>query len=167
MTTNNFNFKPAYQLIILLLFALGLNFNTLFSDYTLDDSVVMTSNSLVEKGIKGIPEIFTSNLVDESKGPHANLNQARYRPLSTATFAVEYQLFGKNPVVSHLINVLIFMLLMTLLYFVLQKSIFREQHKYLAFLTCIIYIAHPIHTEVIANVKSEMNLLLFCFLLSH
>ncbi len=165
MTTNNFNFKPAYQLIILLLFALGLNFNTLFSDYTLDDSVVMTSNSLVEKGIKGIPEIFTSNLVDESKGPHANLNQARYRPLSTATFAVEYQLFGKNPVVSHLINVLIFMLLMTLLYFVLQKSIFREQHKYLAFLTCIIYIAHPIHTEVIANVKSRDELITFLFLI--
>ena len=165
MNTDKFNFKPTYQLTILLLLSLGLNFNTLFSVYTLDDSVVMTSNALVEKGIKGIPEIFTSNLINESKGPHANLNQVRYRPFSTATFAVEYQLFGKNPMVSHLINVLIFMLLIALLYWVLQKSIFHKQHKYLAFLTCLVYIAHPIHTEVIANVKSRDELITFLFLI--
>ncbi len=165
MNTDKFNFKPTYQLTILLLLALGLNFNTLFSVYTLDDSVVMTSNALVEKGIKGIPEIFTSNLINESKGPHANLTQVRYRPFSTATFAVEYQFFGKNPMVSHSINVLVFMLLITLLYSVLQKSVFQEQHKFLAFLTCLIYVVHPIHTEVIANVKSRDELITYLFLI--
>lgn len=163
MNIDKFNFLPKYQLLFLLLLSLGLNFNTLFSDYVLDDSVVMTSNSLVEKGIKGIPEIFTTNLVHENKGPHANLNQARYRPFSTAIFAVEYQFFGKNPMVSHLINILLFMLLIGLLFKVLHYSVFIEQHKYLAFITCLIYIAHPIHTEVIANVKSRDEIITFLF----
>jgi len=163
MSIKNFKFTPTLQVISLLLLAIALNFNTLFGIYTLDDAVVMSSNTMVEKGISGIPEIFTSNLLDGSKGSHANLTQARYRPFSTATFAVEYQFFGRNPMVSHLINLCIFLLLVLVLFRLLRTSIFQHQHEYLAFVTCLIYVAHPIHTEVIANVKSRDELITFLF----
>ena len=160
------------QLIILLLLAFALNFNTLFNEYAMDDAVVFTNNTLVKKGIKAIPEIFTSDLYYGFGKKNIDLAGGRYRPIELAVFAIEYQVFGQNPFVSHLISVLLFVLLIALLYKLLHDHIFKEfakrtnpfagrQPPYLAFITCLIYAGHPIHTEVIANVKSRDELISF------
>lgn len=158
-------FNTKYQLFILLLIAIGLNVNTLFNEYAVDDVVVMTENTLVEKGFKGIPEIFTTDLLFGFDKTGNGLSEARYRPLALVVFAIEYQLFGANPFVSHLLNVLFFAILIALLYKLLQTYVFREQNKFLAFFTCLLFVVHPIHTEVIANVKSRDELIAFILLI--
>ncbi len=153
------------QLLLLILIAVGLNFNTLFNEYAADDELVLTKNSIVAKGVLGIPEIFSSDLLAGTSDATNALKQARYRPLTLALFAVEYQFFGTNPLVSHLINVLLFVLLISLLFKLLNNHLLKGNGA-LAFITCLLFVVHPIHTEVIANVKSRDELLTFIFLLS-
>jgi len=158
-----FDFKK--QLLVLGLVAFGLNANTLFNQYALDDTVVLTGNSLVQQGVKGIPKLFTSELFYGFDKKGTDLSEARYRPLALVLFAIEYQLFGKNPLVSHLINVLLFVLLIILLYQLLHRYLFHERNSYLAFVTCLLFAVHPIHTEVIANVKSRDELITFILII--
>lgn len=145
---------------------MALNLNTLYHDYVLDDIVVLTENKFVVKGIKGISEIFTTDLMSGYSSKENLLSEARYRPFSLFIFALEYQFLGANPFVSHFINVLLFALLIGLIYKLLQSHIFREQNKNLAFITCLLFVVHPIHTEVIANVKSRDELIAFVLLMA-
>ncbi|MFI5150492.1 MAG: tetratricopeptide repeat protein [Bacteroidia bacterium] len=153
------------QLLILVILALGLNINTLRNQYALDDVVVMTGNSLVKKGIKGIPELLTKDMFYGLDKKGNDLSGGRYRPLSLVLFALEHEVFGESPFVSHLINVLLFTMLILLLFLLLQRHLFREQHDLLAFLTCLVFVVHPVHTEVIANVKSRDEIIAFILLL--
>ena len=59
MLKKDFILSSKQQLIILVLLAIGLNANTLFNEYAMDDVIVLTENSFVQKGIKGIPEIVS------------------------------------------------------------------------------------------------------------
>ncbi|HXC05972.1 MAG TPA: tetratricopeptide repeat protein [Bacteroidia bacterium] len=153
------------QLLLLVVLAFALNVNTLYNQYALDDVVVMTGNSLVKKGIKGIPEILTKDMFYGLDKKTTDLSGGRYRPVSLMTFALEHELFGENPLVSHLFNLMLFVLLTTLLFKILRAHVFKDQHPYLAFVTCLLFVAHPIHTEVVANIKSRDELLTFVFLL--
>jgi len=167
MLLNNIILITKNQLLILLLIAFGLNANTLFNQYAVDDETVLTNNSFVQKGLKGIPEIIiTSYFKGNEKLNVGEFSGGRYRPFALIIFAIEYQFFGANPFVSHLINVLLFVLLIGLLYTLLQRHIFKEQHYLLAFVTCLLFTVHPIHTEVIANIKSRDELITFIFLLA-
>ena len=166
MKKNPNTFSKNKQLLILILLTIGLNVNTLFNDYAVDDVVVFTENSLVKSGIKGIPEIFTSDLLKGFNKTGDGLSQARYRPFALAVFAVEYQLFGVNPVVSHLINVLFFTILIILLFKLLRELFLKNGVEDLAFITCVLFVIHPIHTEVIANVKSRDEIITFILLIS-
>ncbi len=163
MITKNFKLSSRHQLFILLILAFCLYANTLFNDYALDDITVLTGNSIVQKGISGIPQILTTGFFHGTI--ESDFQGGRYRPVVLVIFALEHQFFGTNPIVSHLINLVLFMFLITLLFKLLKTHIFREQHYYLAFITCLFFIVHPIHTEVVANVKSRDELITFLFLL--
>ncbi len=165
------------QLLILVFIALAINANTLFHQYVLDDVIVMTENKFVLKGIHGIPEILTqSYFKGYEKLANLEFSGGRYRPLALVVFAIEHQFFGTNPFVSHLINVLLFALLVALLFILLNKYIFFNTSSAsplqtigkggkLAFLTCLLFAVHPIHSEVIANVKSRDELITFILLI--
>jgi tetratricopeptide (TPR) repeat protein len=97
-----------------------------------------------------------------------SLSGGRYRPLSIATFAIEYELFGLKPHISHFINVLLFAFTGILIYIILAKISFPEektlQKKWyfsIAFLTTLFYLFHPIHTEAVANIKGRDEIMVF------
>lgn len=165
MNSNGPVLTVKHQLIILLLFTLGLNANTLFNQYALDDIVVLTENRFVQKGIKGIPKILKTEYTKGYSDKKNILTGARYRPLSLILFSLEYQFFGTKPMISHLINILLFGLLIVLLFKLLHSYLFYKQHRYLAFFACLLFVVHPVHTEVIANVKSRDEIITFIFLI--
>ena len=155
-----------FKLLLLVFIAIALNANTLFNQYVLDDAIVITDNDFVAKGIHGIPDILSqSYFKGYKKLENLEFSGGRYRPIALVVFALEHQFFGANPKVSHLINVLLFALLIALLYYLLQKHIFKEQNNYLAFVTCLLFAVHPIHTEVIANVKGRDEILTFILII--
>ncbi len=167
MQPGSFTLSIKNQFLILIIIAFGLNANTLFNEYVLDDAIVITENKFVEKGIQGIPEILNqSYFKGYKKLENLELPGGRYRPFSLMIFAIEYQFFGANPFVSHLINIILFLLLIALLFKLFNLYLFRQQNPYLAFVTCLLFAVHPIHTEVIANVKSRDEIITFVLLIA-
>jgi tetratricopeptide (TPR) repeat protein len=85
----------------------------------------------------------------------------RYRPFTLMMFALEYQILGKNPLFGHLFNLLWYALTCVVLYFLLLKLLSYKdktdliQAGMLAFITTLIFTVHPIHTEVVANIKGR------------
>jgi len=145
---------------ILFLIAIGLYAYTTTFDYVLDDQIVLTNNSFTKKGFDGIHDIMIKESFVGRFGEQKNLVAgARYRPLSIVSFAIEYQFFGLNTVVSHAINVLLYALLGLLLFRIF--SLFFPQKNAsawyfsLPFLATLLFIVHPVHTEVVANVKGR------------
>lgn len=151
--------KYSYWIVFLLTFVYyG---NTVFNDYALDDAIVITQNDYTQKGIAGIPDIFKNELFTGFFKVKKDLVAGgRYRPLSMVTFALEVEFFGLNPHISHFINVLLFALLCLMLLRVLEKLLSQRYKssvwiQYIPLLTTLLYLAHPIHTEVVANIKGR------------
>lgn len=156
--------KKIYFIILALTFLLyG---NTLTNDYALDDAIVITQNQFTKEGISGISDIVSTEFFTGFFGRQKNLVAGgRYRPLSVVTFALEYEFFGQNPFISHFINVLLYALTGILLFIILSRLFqsYKETKWYFSipFLASIIWIAHPIHTEAIANIKGRDEILAF------
>ena len=149
------------QVIFLVLLVFILYGNTLLNKYSLDDEYVILNNKKVEQGIKGIPDIFTSRFTISD-----NDITYGYRPVVLTTFAIEYELFGYAPGFSHFINVLLFALSSLLLFLILRK-LFNAYHYLFPLIVTTIFIAHPIHTEVVASLKNRDEFLVLfshCFL---
>lgn len=153
--------------ISLLVLAIGLYFNTLHHGFVLDDQMVLTQNSFVKKGLAGIPAIFAHDTFagyERLAGQENSLPGGRYRPFSLAVFAVLYSIFGENAVVYHALAILLYALTGVLLYGLLRKIFNENKPKAsLAWAAAALFLAHPVHTEVVANVKGcdEQLALLF------
>jgi len=144
------------------LFLLGflLYANTITHDYVLDDPIITTGNRFVQEGFSGIDDIFSHGYLYGFNGK----NDQSYRPLVLVNMAIEKQIFGNNPTVHHFFNVLIYALSGVLL-FLFLKQIFREESIWLSLGITVLFIAHPIHTEVVANIKGRDELLSFSFMM--
>lgn len=150
---------------LLFLFAIILYLPTKNHDYAFDDSIVITENNYTQKGIDGIPFLISHDFfAGSSDGAIVNLSGGRYRPLSLVMFAIEYHFFGLNPKIGHLINILIYALSAMLLFKLL--SIWFKEKMIIPLFACLIFIAHPIHTEVVANIKSRDELMALFLILT-
>jgi len=149
-------------LFIIFVFTMLLYSNSIKNNYALDDNYVTVTNPQqpnnprIEKGIKGIPHLFKSHYVESAS------QSFEYRPLVLATFAVEYQFFGSNPHVSHFISVLLYALTCMLLFTLLSK-LFKNYNLVFPLLITFLFMVHPIHTEVVDNIKCRDELLSFLF----
>ncbi len=150
---------PFFLLVSLVLYG-----NTLGHRYALDDGIVILENTFTKQGIRGIPAIFAHDTFVGFLGQNKRLVQGgRYRPLSVATFAIEQQLFGGNPHLSHLINILLYGLTGWLLYVALRR-LFRDRGPPASrigvpLLATLVFMVHPVHTEVVANIKGRDEIL--------
>ena len=159
-----------WHIALIALLSLGLYFNTLFNDYAQDDAIVITENMFTKQGFKGISGILSNDTFYgffQKKGKAKLVEGGRYRPLSLVTFALEYQIFGKNPFTGHLINIILFTILAIIMYKLLVMIFAGTKYKniryLLAFISVIIYVAHPVHTEVVANIKGRDEILAMLF----
>ena len=142
-------------IILLLLLSIGIYSNTFKHGFVLDDVAVLSHNELVKKGVGGVKDILTSRAW---KGFEQNRKQVEsYRPLSTAHFAIEYEFFGLDSGYFHIVQVLYFALLCVLIYWLLLEF-FDKKYPYLALVIALLFAAHPIHTDVVNNVKSRDEL---------
>lgn len=157
------------QRLLLFLFAFFLYANTIPFDYALDDKLYITHNEFTKLGFGGIKDILTTDLFVGFYGRQKNLVAGgRYRPLSLVTFAIEYEIFGQNPHIGHFINALLYGLTAVLIFIILQRlfpnsrsQIQDSFSKYITipFIATLLFIAHPLHTEVVANIKSRDELM--------
>jgi tetratricopeptide (TPR) repeat protein len=156
---NSLFINKKLHLIILFVFGFLLYANTITHDYTQDDAIVINDNDFVKKGFSGIGEILGNDTFLGFFKVKKNLVAGgRYRPLSLVTFAVEYQFFGESPTVSHFINVVLYALTGMLLYLVVLQFFHNKSTSegyFIALATAMLFLAHPIHTEAVANIKGR------------
>lgn len=140
--------------------------------YVLDDIIVISKNQFTKAGFSGIWDILSTESFSGYFGEQKNLVEgSRYRPLSIVTFAFEHQLFGLNPTISHVINVLLygstaFLIFLTLKSLLQENLAFNKIFACLGFVAAVIWLVHPLHVEAVANIKGrdEIMSLLFSIL---
>ena len=187
--TGKINFKKAIsgfrlQALIITIITLAFYCNTFSNEFALDDVIVIQQNDYVHQGFSGIPAIVSN---DNQAAYYKHLNAdnqytgGRYRPLSVVTFAIEEELLGKdndeNPALGqpisenalrymhtrHMVNVLFYLLSVIAFLYFLRSAVFKN-NPLLAFTAALLFTIHPIHTEVVANIKSRDEILSFLFI---
>lgn len=184
--TSFWNNKKLHTWLIFFLSCI-LYVNTLGNQFAIDDSIVIERNMFTQRGMAGIPDILiTDTFHGFFKKQKVLVAGGRYRPLTLVMFAIENQLFGTvekdntgktrkdeqgytlykyNPLIGHFINILLYGLLGMMIYtFVLKifnprNNLDDKASYFIAFVTAVLYIVHPIHTEAVANIKGRDEIL--------
>lgn len=147
------------QTRLIFAFAFLLYANTLQHGFVLDDGIVITENMYTQQGIKGIGNILSHDTFFgffKQEGNELLVSGGRYRPLSLVLFACLYQVAGASPFLFHLVTVLLFALTCAMLYrtlLLLLGPSLQNGARMVAWLAAVLFAAHPIHTEVVANIK--------------
>jgi len=153
------------EFLFLLIISIALYANTFWNGFVLDDAMSVTNNKFVQQGILGVGKIFSTDSLFGFVGYVNDLQGGRYRPLSLLVFAFEKQFWGNNPHYFHLVNIILWVLTTLVIFNFLRKYIFKDKTD-IAFITSLLFIIHPIHTEVVANIKSLDEILSLLFLMS-
>ena len=165
--------------IILGVFGFLLYANTLTFQFALDDKLYVTHNQFTKNGVAGIPDIWTNELLTGFFGVRKELVAGgRYRPIPLTLHAIEWELLGPDEnddkqdrqdaldtlaSWSHFFNAGIYgltgFLLFSVLAFLFPNTRAGPFYFSFAFLATAFFLAHPLHTEVVANVKSRDELM--------
>ena len=150
-----------YQKICVFLVAFLVFANGIQNGFNIDDNYYTTKeNTVSTKGIKAIPVIFTTHTFKDNSN-----NSFDYRPIAMLSFALQHQFLSDTPATSHFISVFIYSFI-CLLVFVLLCLWFGPAKNWFVFFVTLLYAVHPLHTEVVDNIKNRDELLatLFCLL---
>ena len=171
------NLIDAKWKVILFLFGFLLYANTISFDYALDDKIVITANQITKQGFDGVVDHFFYDSMDgfwaEQYGisvqdlkKDALVAGGRYRPLSLVTYAIEWELFGERPGLSHFVNAVLYGITGLILFLFLIK-LFPIKGipiwKSISFWATLLFLSHPLHVEVVANIKSRDEILSLLF----
>ncbi|MBE2290526.1 MAG: hypothetical protein IAE95_13285 [Chitinophagaceae bacterium] len=168
--------------------------NTISNENALDDALVIERNAFVHRGLAGIPDILTHDTYFcyyDQLGTSNQLQGGRYRPLSVVTYAIEQQFMGVVPAegvdsiityglgfqaeypfekkfisemhTRHLFNVVWYALAAIAVLAFLRVVVFRGSPM-VALVAAVLFVIHPAHTEVVANVKSRDEILSMLFI---
>lgn len=135
--------------LALAIIAAALYLNTISHGFNLDDTSAITENWVVKKGVDGISTIF--------KTPYRYgywvSEDELYRPVPLALFAVLWSIFPNNPLPGHLLNILLYAVTAYCLFMLLAR-LMKSYNIVLPFIAVLFFVVHPLHTEVVANIKS-------------
>ena len=110
--------------------------------------------------------IIPSGIVDDNSW---DVNNNRIRDPREDTnkdgIFTEYDFWIKGAGFRHVTNVLLYALLIGIMYHVLTTYIFSNK-KDMVFLSLLLFAIHPLHTEVVANIKSRDEILSLIFVFS-
>lgn len=170
-----FAFPDKTKYIILCCVCFLFYFNSIFNKYAMDDSITIERNAYVQMGFAGIPKIlsndsYASYYTSMGGDPTQQLSGGRFRPLSEIVFAIEQQFFGDSevlPYFRHFVNIIAYMACILSIFYFLDKFLFKKipWGGDMAFFATFLFAIHPIHTEVVANIKSLDEILSMLFIM--
>lgn len=124
--------------------------NTIQHDFNLDDSYILDNISNNAK----LFEPFTQNF-----------DRVDYRPVPMTSFNLQRIIEGKiETSTSHLINIILYIFCGIIFYYLLLALFKNQNNKYLlAYCIVLVFIAHPIHSNVVSSIKNRDILFSFIF----
>ena len=153
--------------IILIVLAALLYWPTLQFGFVLDDNLVISNNKVTQGGADSLKVIWakTSKTFQATDSDESKIS----RPLTQTYFAMVYDNILPQEVLAkryHKGQIILYALLVWCLFLCLEKY-FAHLSLGLRCIVIALFIAHPLHVEVVANIKSADELLAsICFILS-
>ena len=135
--------------------------NTLNNYFAADDLEQVLGNTFIKR-LGNLPAAFTTSVWSFTAADIAFTVDTYFRPLFSSLFALNYALFGTNPVGWHLISVLVHAGV-TLLVFAVAREI--TERNWVALLTAALFAVHPAHAESVAWVSGVTDPLMALLLL--
>lgn len=139
--------------IILAVTAFAVYANSLSNEFVFDDESVVVGDESLTK-LSNIPKYFTGE-----QGFHKVIGRY-YRPVVSASYNIDYALWGLKPFGFHLTNVLIHLINVLLFYklLLMMFSASKSKFKDYAILTgALLFALHPVHTEAVAWVSGRTD----------
>lgn len=95
------------------------------------------------------------------------LEEANYfRPLVILSWFIELKLFGKNPIIGHAINLVLFFINIVLIYILTEKLFSYEKRKNtISRIACLVYLLHPMNVEATVWISGRFDTMLTTFTL--
>ncbi len=160
--------RPVWHMVVLVVLTFWVYGRSLTFGHTLDDAIVITQNELTQKGFGGVADILGHDSFYgffKMEGKDKLVAGGRYRPLSIVLFAMVKGLTGGPAWVYHLLNILLYCLLVLVVYRFLRyilEQLFKsgkEASAVAAWIGALLFAWHPLHVEVVANVKGADEVL--------
>ena len=155
-TLNSVDRIPVWQWgLVVAVVAIGVYANSIPNGFAYDDPSIVEHNPIVTEG----------RVLDALMAPYwptALAGAGLYRPVTVASFAVEWSLWGNTPQAFHAVNVALHALVSVLLFGLLLRWVGILP----ALLGAVIFAVHPVHTEAVANVVGRGELLAAGFVLT-
>ncbi|MBI4527959.1 MAG: tetratricopeptide repeat protein [Deltaproteobacteria bacterium] len=130
-----------------------LAFSNIFTnEFVFDDRRYIVNNSWV-KSLDTLPEIFIAGY----RSTPREAGGFYYRPLSTATYAINYALGGFNPIGYHLVNLILHFGVTLAVY---RLALLLGYSCPAALAGASLFAVHPIHTEAVTWVVGRAELLM-------
>ena len=141
-------YETSIWTILLFIVAILYYYPSVNNQYNIDDQFITANNEFTSKGWKVLDILIEPDR--QSKNFELILKD---RPFTLFVFGIEHALFGDQPFISHLINILLYAVLCSIL-FITLNFIFPS-YKSVIFLAILLYAIHPIHTEVVCSIKNR------------
>ncbi len=136
--------------------------NALHNDLLWDDRHIIIDNPGIRE-LRRPLEFFTPRYWQQMLANYQGLPGRGYRPVPELLFAVEYALWGLNPVGYHATSFLVHAANCVLLY-LLAHRVFRDVR--VAAFCSLLFAVHPVHVEAIVWAKARPELLALLFMLA-
>jgi protein O-mannosyl-transferase len=160
-TPNDVRLSWHHKIALLLAAVAALTYvGTLGHGYVLDDPLAIGGNEVVKRGFAAWPELLTTHYRQGTEG--ASASALLYRPLSLMAFAAEWSIMPNSAGFGHFMNVLYYALATGLVFLGLRRML-TGYHWWWAAGAALLFAIHPIHTEVVANIKSRDEIFVVLF----
>jgi protein O-mannosyl-transferase len=146
-----------WRSLLVFVFACLLYVNTLQNGFVLGDEKMTIDHPSTSQGIDGIKKHFANSYWRT----HGIFYGQGYRPITSASFSLDYTFWNQSPYGYHLTNVLLFGILCLVLFLLLTKL--QWLHPNLNLLLVLLFAAHPINSETVAHISYRPEILSFLF----
>ncbi|PIC18831.1 hypothetical protein B9Z55_024585 [Caenorhabditis nigoni] len=132
----------------------------LFGDFVFDDAESIVNNPIVN-GKDSLIQIFSRDFWGHPiASPHSHKS---YRPVTTFTFWLNYQIHGTSTFGYHTFNIICHGIA-TVLFYKLARELEKKFNIFeIAFPATVLFAVHPVHTEAVANMTGRAELLMTTF----
>jgi hypothetical protein len=133
--------------------------NALRNDFVWDDKELIVDNAAVHQ-LDDISPFFARHFWSESGQPTA---RGYYRPLILLSYAIDYMLWGPNPIGFHLSNMLWHALASALVCMLVMRTISSPAA---ALVAGALFAVHPVHVESVTFISGRTDVIATVFALA-
>jgi hypothetical protein len=145
--------------LIITLVGFAVFFTGLNNPFQGDDSTQIVNNIVVHS-ISHVNVLFSGGTIYNGGSVTTPLSGTYYRPLMMVVFSIIYTIFGAQPLYYHIFQILIVISSAILVYLIFRRLLSK---KLLSLALALIFLVHPISSQVAFAIPSMQDALFFFF----